>query len=134
MTQGNPADIFTIRPKKLRRCLGVHEFHINVTVFHGNIIGNAEIQIIFIFARIIRTRCDIVKIHFVGINNMVVNIGGTPRNTSHPHPTPFRNKLVMVPGTFDMFSLCKLWFKDSCSLFESLSRHRMMLYQGYSGQ
>ena len=60
---------------------------------------------------------QVIKIHSVGINKMVVNIRGTPRNKSHPHATPFRNKLVMVPGTFDMFSLCKSWFKDSCSLF-----------------
>ena len=46
MIQGNPADIFTIRLKKLlSRCLGVHEFHINVTVFHGNIIDNGEIPL-----------------------------------------------------------------------------------------
>ena len=104
MIQGNPADIFTIRSKKLlSRCLGVHEFHINITMFYGNIIDNAGIQIVVIFASIIWTRCDIVKIHSVGINDMVVNIEGTPRNTNHPHATPFRNKLVMVPGTFDMF-------------------------------
>ena len=121
MIQGNPADIFTIMPKKLlSRCLGVHEFHINITMFHGNKIDNAEIQIVVIFASIIWTRCDIVKIHSVGINNMVVNIWGTPRNTNHPHATPFRNKLVMVPGIFDAFSLCISWFKDSCSLFDSL--------------
>ena len=121
MIQGNPADIFTIMPKKLlSRCLGVHEFHINITMFHGNKIDNAEIQIVVIFASIIWTRCDIVKIHSVGIKDMVVNIGGTPRNMNHPHATPFRNKLVMVPGTLDTFSLCKLWFKDSCSLFDSL--------------
>ena len=106
--------------KKLIRCLGVHGFHINVTVFHGNIIDDTEIQIAVIFARIIWIRCDIIKICSVGINNMVVNNGGTPRNTNHPHATPFRNKLVMVPGTFDTFSLCKFWFKDSCSLFDSV--------------
>ena len=54
MIQGNPADIFTIMPKKLlSRCLGVHEFHINITMFHGNIIDNAGIQIVIIFASII---------------------------------------------------------------------------------
>ena len=106
--------------KSLSRCLGVHEFHINFTVFHGNIIDDAEIQIVVIFASIIWVKCDIVEIHSVGIKDMVVNIGAIPRNMNHPHATPFRNKLVMVPGTFDSFSLCKSWFKDSCSLSDSL--------------
>ena len=104
MIQGNPADTFKIRSKKrLSRCLWVHEFHIVV-----------------IFASIIWTKCDIIKIHSIGINDMVVNIGGTPRNINYPHATPFRNKLVMVIGTFDTFSLCKSWFKNSCNLFDSL--------------
>ena len=131
MIQGNPADIFTIRPKKLlSRYLGVHEFHINVTVFHGNITDSAEIQIVVIFASIIWTRSDIVKIHSVGINDMVVNIWGTPRNTNH-HATPFRNKLVMVPGTFDMFRYMVQGLLQS--FWQSLSQHRMMLYQRYPG-
>ena len=73
-----------------------------------------------LFASIVWTRCDIVKIHSVGVNDMVVNIAGTPRNTNHPHATLFKNKLVMVPGTFDISSLCKSLFNDGCSLFDSL--------------
>ena len=121
MIQGNPTDTFTIRLKKsLSRCLGVHEFHINITMFHGNLIDNTEIQIVVTFASIIWTTCDIIKIHSIGINNIVVNIGVTPWNKNHPHATPFRNKLVMIIGTFDTFSFYKSRFKDSCNLFDSL--------------
>ena len=78
-------------------------------MFHGNIIDNAEIQTVVIFASIIWTRCDIVKIHSVGIKGMVVNIGGIPRNTNHPHATLLRNKQrwwFLVPLICSAFANC----------------------------